>query len=186
GWYVDCEYDFSNPLPKPTVIKREIQKYLSPYAQPSDNDLIKQYALGHRAYNRETGKSIPSSSSFSLDLPCGICLTLMPGSPKTPMFLLQGVSDGEGILLLKELITNIKDAIKEKTQKIKNRQADFDEWWLILVDHVGYISFSGLSSVEIENLRVKIRVEPPWSRIVIVSRERPNFGYELWSAYEQK
>lgn len=178
GWYVDCEYDFSNPLPKPKVIKREAQKYLSPYARPSNNDLIKQYELGHRAYNRDTGEPI-LSSSFFLNLPCGIRLALTPGSPTSAMFLLQSVSDGVGILLLQELIANIKDAIREKSQKIKKRQADFDEWWLILIDHIGYVQLSGLSQVERKNLRTAIRVKPPWSRIIIVSHADPNVGYEL-------
>lgn len=178
GWYVDCMYDPSKPMPKTKIVQREIHKHLLSLAQPSNTDLIEQCQLGYRSRDPNTGETLPSIH-FHLSLPCGICLMLTPGSPKSAMFILQDVSAGQGILILSELLANIKHAVDEKTHKIKKREKDLDEWWLILVDHIGHIPYSGLTQTELSDLRTKIRVESPWSRVIIVSRIYPDFGYEL-------
>ena len=83
------------------------------------------------------------------------------------------------MLILSELQKNIKAAIKEKSQKIKGRENNFDAWWLILIDHIGLVPNSGLTQTEWEELRKEIRAEQPWSRVIIVSLSNPDSGYEL-------
>ena len=100
-------------------------------------------------------------SDLTAVLPCGICLELQDNSVQPARFVLQNVSDGEGVLILPELEKNIKAAIKEKSQKIKGRENNFDAWWLILIDHIGLVPNSGLTQPELEELRKEIRVEMP-------------------------
>ena len=180
SWVVNCEYDFSRPLPKKKVVEKQIREALQPLTQPYDTDVIHQLRSKYLDYDKHAGE-LGYLHSLHLCLPCGICLELWEISATPARFLLQDVSDGKGVLVLSELESNIKAAIKEKSQKIKDRENDFDRWWLILIDHIGRVPNSGLTQTELENLRTSIRVEKPWSRIVIVSLWSPDCWYELLS-----
>ena len=156
---VNCEYDFSRPLPKAKVVKKQIREALLLLTQP--------YGTHEPMFG------------LHLCLPCGICLELGEHSLKPDQFRLLNVSNGKGVLVSPELEHNIKSSIKEKAQKIKDRKNDFDEWWLLLIDHIGYVPNSGLNETELANLRAGIRVETPWSRIIIVSLWFADYWYEL-------
>lgn len=178
SWIVDCEYDFSRPLPKKKIVEKQICEALQPLTQPYDTDVILQHRSKYLDYDKHAGE-LDYLHGLHLCLPCGICIELEE-IPTTPArFLLQNVSDGKGVAVLSELESNIKAAIKEKSQKIKDRKNDFDKWWLILIDHICYVPYSGLTQTELENLRTSIRVEKPWSRIIIISLWSPDCWYEL-------
>lgn len=178
SWVVDCEYDFSNPIPKERVIKKQIRKALLPLTQPYDDKVISELRSKYLD-DRKHAHELDYLGILHLCLPCGICLELQEISTQPARFVLQNVSDGEGVLVLPELQKNIKAYIKEKSQKIKGRENNFDAWWLILIDYIGLIPNSGLTQTELEELRKEIRAETPWSRVIIVSLWNLNSEYEL-------
>lgn len=178
SWFVDCEYDFSRPLPKEKIIKKQIREVLLPLTQPYDDRVISELRSKYLD-NSKHAHELDYLCTLHLCLPCGICLELQDSSVQPARFVLQNVSDGEGVLILSELQKNIKAAIEEKSQKIKGRENNFDAWWLILIDHIGLVPNSGLTQTEWEELRKEIRAEQPWSRVIIVSLSNPDSGYEL-------
>ena len=178
SWIVNCEYDFSKPLPKNKVVKKQIHEALQPLTQPYDATLIPQLKKKYPDCDKHADE--PGSLNdydLRLCLSCGICLELCKISAPPARFLLQHVSDGEGVAVLSELESNINAAIQEKTQKIRGHEDKL--WWLILIDHICYVPYSGLDQTELENLRTRIRVEKPWSRIVIVSLWYPEFWWSI-------
>ena len=181
SWIVDCEYDFSSPLPKKKVVEKQIREALQLLTQPYDTDVIHQLGSKYLDYDKHADE-LGYLHSLHLCLPCGICLELSEISATPARFLLQNVSDGEGVSVLSELESNINAAIQEKSQKIRDRKNKFDRWWLILIDHISYVPYSGLTQTELENLRTSIRVEKPWSKIIIVSLWAPDYWYEILSS----
>ena len=178
SWIVNCEYDFSKPLPKENVVKKQIHEALQPLTQPYDATLIHQLRKKYPDCDKHADE--PGSLNdydLRLCLSCGICLELYEFAPP-PRFLLKYVSDGEGGSVF-GLESYINAAIQEKTQKIRGHENKFDRWWLILIDHIGYVPNSGLDQTELENLRTSIRVEKPWSQIVIVSYCYPEFWWSI-------
>ena len=182
SWIVNCEYDFSCSLPNKKVVEKQIHEALQPLTQPYDANVIHQLRTKCLDCDKHAGElDYLHNYDLHLCLPCGICLELGKISATPARFLLQDVSDGKGVIVLPELESNINAVINEKSQKIKGRKNEFDRWWLILIDYICYIPNSGLTQTELENLRTSIRVEKPWSRIVIVSLWSPNNWYELLS-----
>ena len=173
---VNCEYDFSRPLPKAKVVKKQIREALLLLTQPYGTNVINQIESKYLDLDKHRHEPM---FGLHLCLPCGICLELEEHSLKPDQFRLLNVSNGKGVLVSPELEHNIKSSIEEKAQKIKDRKNDFDEWWLLLVDHIGYVPNSGLNETELGNLRAGIRVETPWSRIIIVSPWFADYWYEL-------
>lgn len=180
SWIVDCTYDFSRPVPKKKVVKKQIHEALQPLTQPNDANVIHQ--LGKKYPDCDKHADEPGSLNdydLRLCLSCGICLELYELCAPPARFLLNDVSDGEGVAVLSELESNINAAIQEKTQKIRGLENKFDRWWLILIDHICYVPYSGLDQTELKNLRTSIRVEKPWSRIVIVSYSEPESSWSI-------
>ena len=179
SWVIDCEYDFSTGLPEPKVLHREISQALEPLTKAYDDEVLMRLRSEHPLDGRHRDES-DLLSHLHLCLKCGICLDLEEvAAARDASFVLGDISDGEGTLLFAELEKRIKDAINEKAEKIAHRVNCFGEWWLILVDHVGFVPNSGLTTNELSGLRASIHVEYPWSRVIIVSREQPNSWYEL-------
>ena len=179
SWVIDCEYDFSQGLPKRKVIQAEISQALEPLMKPYDGEALKRMRSDHLA-NSKHRYEIDFLSDLHLCLKCGICLDLEEvTAEKEASFVLGNVSDGEGILVLSELEKRIRDAVNGKHKKIAHRINRFSGWWLILVDYVGLVSNSGLTKNELNGLRVRINLENPWSRLIIVSRLQPHSWYEL-------
>ena len=179
SWVIDCEYDFSEGLPPIKVVQAEISKALRPLTAPHDDDDLKQLRLDHTIDCRHRHE-MDVLSHLHLPLKCGICLDLEAVVAEAePRFVLNNVSDGDGTLVLSELEKRISYAVNEKDQKIAHRVDLFREWWLILVDYIGLVSNSGLTRNELNDLRARVHVEHPWSRIIVVSPWVQNSWYEL-------
>jgi hypothetical protein len=81
---------------------------------------------------------------------------------------LGGFSDHDsGGWIIPELEKNIRICAREKTEKIAGVRARYPEWWLILVDHIGYGQEEHLS------------VEHDWDRVVLISPVRPEIGFDV-------
>ena len=96
-----------------------------------------------------------------------------------PQFVLQDVSDGEGIALAPELGRSIGYCICDKSKKVRNkgRIGTYDEWWLVLVDHVGIVPMQILGPDE--QKLVRGHDLDFWTRVVIVSSRNLDWHYEL-------
>lgn len=174
SWVVDCEYGPSEPLPKRKYIRRDLLKALRPLTQPYEtNEIMEQLESNYLDPNQHGDElQLGLLGDVHLCLPCGIHVELSRLNTKPSRFLLQNVSDGEGIGVLAETIDSVRHIVKEKTRKIEHRVKNYEHWWLVLVDHIFYVG-------SWEDLQKQIRVERPWSRIIILNRNFSNCWNEL-------
>src|SRR5205085_11872487 len=64
-----------------------------------------------------------------------------------------------------EVIRNLAIVIPEKSKKIEAFHSKYSEWWLILIDHIGY---ARLDAQELETLRQYVVRPPEWAKIFLV------------------
>ena len=178
GWVVNCEYDFTKPLPSKKVVEAQIRDALSAPTQPYNT--ISQLNEEYLNYDKHADE-LDLLNHPHLCLRCGICLELHEILMPSPRFLLQNVSDGEGIGVAYELISNIPHYVIEKASKVKNANNidDYEKWWLLLVDHVCHLPIASLGESELQALRESIQDRDIWSRIIIISSKNIGWSYEL-------
>ena len=180
SWIIDCEYDFSDPLPSPKTVTRQISEALTPLLRPYDETVISGMHSKYFNYDKHAGET--SHLRFPhLCLDCGICLELAEVSHESAKFILQNVSDGHGIGLSTELKASIQNRILDKSTNVRKqgKVGKYRSWWLVLVDHVCHVPMSVLSEDELSFVREQ-RFDF-WSRVVIVSSRNPSWNYELLS-----
>jgi hypothetical protein len=66
--------------------------------------------------------------------------------------------------------------VAEKTRKVERVRSRYPQWWLALVDHIGY---GGLDPFDLEQLRSIFQVEDPWAKIILVTPLDSARGFEL-------
>lgn len=92
------------------------------------------------------------------------------------MFMMGGSSDHDsGGWILSEMATNIRHCAAEKTGKITAVRGRYSQWWLALVDYIGY----GLDNFDREIFRDKISIEHAWDKIVIIDPRDPTRYFEI-------
>jgi hypothetical protein len=92
-------------------------------------------------------------------------------------FVLGGFTDHDsGGWIVSEIIRNLKIVIPEKSKKIEPFRSRYSEWWLVLVDHIGY---ARLESHEIAGLREHITRPPEWDKIFLVDPLAPERAIEI-------
>jgi len=180
SWVIDCEYDFSKPLPIPKIVTRQISEALTPLLRSYDESTVSGLHSKYFNYDKHAGEPLPLGfPHFCLD--CGICLNLAEFNYKPAKFILQNVSDGYGIGLPEELIESIRNRILDKSTNVRKqgKVGKYKSWWLILVDHVCHVPMTILSEDQLSFVRDQ-RYDF-WSRVVIVSSRNPSWHYELLS-----
>lgn len=180
SWLIDCEYDFSIPLPNRKIVSAQISDALKPLLKPYDKNVIAEMHSRYFDVNKHAGE-IYWMSSPHLCLECGICLELSEFSHDPAKFFVQNVSDGEGIGVAEELRKGIQDRIRIKSETIRkqNRIKAYGNWWLILVDHVCLMPMQILSKHELSFVRDQ-NFEF-WDRVVVVSSKNVDWHCDLRS-----
>lgn len=180
SWVVDCEYDFSMALPKRRVVTAEISVALAPLLKPYDNTVVFSMHSRHVDYEKHAGE-ISGLGFPHLCLACGLCLDLAEFSYDPASFIVQNVSDGEGIEVAEELRRGIRNRLRDKSEAIlnRNRVGEYGTWWLVLVDHVCLLPMQMLSESELSSIRDQEFVF--WDRVVVVSSRNPDWHYDLLS-----
>ena len=118
--------------------------------------------------NKQKGR-IAYGNGFELDV-------FRANSPRPTMFLMAGCSDNEsGGWLLAEMETNIRHCASEKSHKIKGVRAKYGQWWLALVDHIGY----ALDDFDREMFRDQVSIQHDWDKILIIDPRDPTRWFEI-------
>ena len=180
SWVIDCEYDFSEPLPNRKIVSAQVSDALTPLLKPYDNNVVAGMHSRHFDFDKHAGEA--SCMGFPhLCLECGICLEIGEFSHYPAKFFLQNVSDGEGMGVAEELGKGIRDRIRTKTETIRNqnRIEAYGSWWLILVDHVLLAPMQMLGQHELSFVRDQMF--DFWDRVVVVSSENVDWHYDLRS-----
>lgn len=134
-------YSIKRPLPENKIIKQELKKILTHYKEDMSN--YKEFTI---------------EKNFHIEL--------FPCEKQEQQFEIMFSSDTDaGGFVLYEIYKNIKLVVAEKECKIKKFKNNYDEWWLALVDCIGY----GLSESEINQLNQMPKFSSVFSRILMVS-----------------
>ena len=183
SWIVDCEYDFSRRLPNKNDVKDQIRETLLQIIVKFDTpNSFNEYRANDLDYDKHADE-LGFLNYPHFCLPCGICIEIgeLHKTLKDPGFRLQNVSNGVGIAIAPELIRNIQPCINEKSSKVCRSQKldDYQEWWLILIDHICNLPLSILDSREWQSVRDSIQDRSIWSRIILISSRDINWFHQL-------
>jgi len=131
---------------------------------------IRTALLNFRENNAEGVIRIPVSDSFSL----AVCRASQPLHSR---FIHGGHTDhNSGGWIASELIRNLAIVLPEKSKKIRPFRSKYSEWWLVLIDHIGY---AHLEAHELEAVRDNVVHPPEWEKIVLVDPLQPTNGIEV-------
>jgi hypothetical protein len=94
-----------------------------------------------------------------------------------PQFFVPGGSadDDTGGWILQETQKNLRLCIEEKTRKIAPYRHNYPEWWLVLIDRIGF----GVEACDEQLFREHLRFEHSWDKIVLVSLDNLRRAFEL-------
>jgi len=152
SWFVN--FTFSRPVPK--------WKKLEPLLQSA----LEQFC------------NSPIKTPTVLIQTLGIHLEVFHKASKkhSTMFLMGAYIDKQsGGLVLSEMEKNITHCSDEKSLKIANFKSNYYEWWLILVDHIGY----GLDELNISQFNEYVTIKHSWDKIIIIDPLNENIWFEI-------
>lgn len=142
SWFVT--YSFSRPLRVSRRLKSKVQQALA-FARDSQSEI----------------RSIRINDNFKLAL-----------TPSTELFPYHFVPGGQGDndsagFIRHELIKNIEICVLKKTAKIAKVRSKYPEWWLVLIDQIGY------------GTRETIEICHDWDKVILVNPLNPKSAYQI-------
>jgi hypothetical protein len=151
SWFV--YFRFGRPVESWKTLEPKISAALQAFSQRAD---------------REKG-AILADNGFEADV-------FRASKVHSTMFVMAGCSDNEsGGWLLSEMETNIRYCASEKSRKISGVRGKYSQWWLALVDHIGY----GLDDFDREMFRDQVSIEHDWDKIIIIDPRDPTRYFEI-------
>ncbi|MCY3628039.1 MAG: hypothetical protein OXG88_10420 [Gammaproteobacteria bacterium] len=177
SWVIDVEYDPDNPPTRfKKVVKPKIIEALKPLTEAYD-EKVKSTLCSK--YSDDSHSTTSYDHDLCLYLECGIWLQLVEIQHKPERFILQGISDSQGILLVDEMSKRIDEIIHDKSERVKkrNNMEEYREWWLVLVDHICRIP--NLQRHELDQIRNK--KYDFWNRVVLINSGEPHWHLDLFS-----
>jgi hypothetical protein len=154
---------------EPYYIKYAFQRPLAPFKQ-----IKRELRAALEAIRAGTA---PPSEQY---LACGLRVSVFLGSHRAtnqfrPAIVVDEDSGGWVLDLLKQ---NIELYAAEKDQKITPYRSKYPQWWLILVDHIGY----GLDDYDRSRFQSVVMVKHSWDRVVLIDPTDPTRGLEVQPA----
>lgn len=118
----------------------------------------------------KTRQVIAKGTNFELEVFC------RTSNPHSDMFVLAGCADDDsGGWLLAEMETNIRHCASEKEGKVAKVRSKYLNWWLALVDYVGY----GLDEFDREMFRDQVSITHTWDKIIIINTRDHTRWFEI-------
>jgi hypothetical protein len=92
---------------------------------------------------------------------------LIRASDPHPMLFVPGgyCDDDSGGWVFGETQKNLRLCIDEKTDKVARVRHRYPEWWLILVDRIGY----GVDDCDIKLYREQLAIEHGWDKVILLN-----------------
>jgi len=86
-----------------------------------------------------------------------------------------GYTDDSGGWLLSIMEENLKLCIDEKSAKVARVRSKYAEWWLVLVDHIGY----GLGLHDQKMLKEKISISHNLDKVIVLAPNDHTRAFEI-------
>jgi hypothetical protein len=98
------------------------------------------------------------------------------GNPHPTFFVYGGGSDADtGGFTFVETQKNLRLCIAEKTSKIARVRHKYPEWWLVLVDRIGY----GVEACDRKLFSEHLEIDHDWDRVILLSPLDPTWSFEV-------
>jgi hypothetical protein len=135
-------------------------------------------ALRARLSSFREDERIQTPTSFALD-DCFEVRLIRAAKAHETFFVIGGYSDEDsGGWVLVETEKNLRIIIEEKTRKIAPFRHKYPEWWLVLIDYIGY----GVDESDRQSFRDRLAVEHDWDKIILLNPLDPRISFEVPSA----
>lgn len=164
GYVVDCEVRL---VPPARTVEKEVRGALSDWLDGRRQSHDGQ-PFGNLAVPAEDTIALASGIQLRVAGPFGSLQT---------RFRLANVDSGMGHFPIQDYLAAVPERVEEKRKKVMDRWDLYVEWWLVLLDHVGYVPLAGR---EQRGAMESITCGAPWSRILVVSVTEPHRHCELW------
>ncbi len=76
---------------------------------------------------------------------------------------------------IEDMESNIKYCIMEKTRKIENVKTKYNEWWLVLINHITVM----MSESDEKRLIEEFKMEHDFDKVIIVNPFKPSKWFEI-------
>ena len=155
SWFV--HYSFRRPLPEPRELFSSLHQFLREF---QDN---------------ESGET-----------PCrtvlndGVEIELSRAGDTHPTFFLLGggVDEDSGGWVFGETERNLRICIDEKTSKVRPFRHKYPQWWLILIDRMGY----GVDECDRELFSQRLKVQHDWDKVLLLNPLNTQDAFEVRSS----
>jgi hypothetical protein len=95
-------------------------------------------------------------------------------------FFQGGYSDEDtGCFLLSEMEKSINLVLDEKTRKVSSVKHKYPEWWLILIDHIGF----GLDDFDRLIFHDQVKIKHGWDKVILLDPRNALRSFEIISAH---
>jgi hypothetical protein len=121
--------------------------------------------------------AVPSRTPKAIAITVHLAIDLFrAGRSYESFFVLGGGSDDDsGGFVIAEVRRNLELCIAEKEQKVAPYRSKYAEWWLVLVDHIGY----GLNTEDQREFRLLPPIAHNWAKVVLVNPHNPAHAFEV-------
>jgi hypothetical protein len=149
SWFV--RYDFGRPLPEWGKLRSALGTYL-------------------RAFR--ANRNLPLQTKVSEVICEGFEITLMRASNSHSQFFVPGgcTDQDTGGWTLVETEKNLLICIEEKSRKVAPFRDEYAEWWLVLIDRIGY----GVDICDRELFRKHLTFDHDWDKIILLNPLSPS------------
>jgi hypothetical protein len=96
--------------------------------------------------------------------------------PHSTFFVYGGGCDEDtGGWVFSETQKNLRLCIEKKTRQIARVRHTYPEWWLVLVDYIGY----GVEACDHKLFRELLEIDHNWDKVILLSPLDPKFAFEV-------
>lgn len=159
SWFV--HYTVRRPVPAWDVLRPAIRKHLIAFRDD-------------RSGGRSTTITVADSVQIEL---------IRASRAHATCFVSGGYSDDDsGGWVFEETRKNLRLCIDEKTLKIAHVRCKYPEWWLILVDRIGY----GVDDCDRELFHKHLRIKHSWDKVILLSPLNHRSAFEIQSVSDDQ
>jgi len=155
SWFV--HYTLRRPVPAWDVLRPAIRQHLIAFRD-------------HRSASRST--TIKVADCIQIEL-------IRASNAHATCFVSGGYSDDDsGGWVFEETQKNLRLCIEEKTLKIAPVRHKYPEWWLILVDRIGY----GVDDCDRQLFHKHLGIRHSWDKVILLNPLNERSAFEIQSA----
>jgi hypothetical protein len=152
SWFV--HYTLTRPLPEPHIFFSKLRQLLEEFKENEQKQMPCR---------------IIADDNIEVDL-------RRAGDTYATFFLLGGgIDEDTDGWVLAETERNLRICIDEKTWKVKPFRHKYPQWWLILVDRIGY----GVDECDRELFSQHLKMKHDWDKVLLINPLDPRKAFEV-------